>query len=139
MWVENDVNLEDWGVNLKILWGLVMIKVKWNKYEVAILIYGYYLYELGQYPRDFLIKEISSKLRNNRIDKTMEIDSNYRNYNGISMKFGNIQHLFTNGEKGLKNKSTLECDMFDIFKNDKKEFNIILNEAKKIYQIFLDI
>lgn len=114
-----------------------MGRINWNEYEVAILIYGYYLYESGYYSRKLLIEEISDKLRKYAVGIDLDNNKLYRNYNGISMKFGNVEYLFTNGKKGLKNKSKLEVELFNLFVNKRSEFDILLNESKKIYHIFL--
>lgn len=109
------------------------MKTLWNKKEVIILIYGYYLIEKGIYDRDYIINEISNKLRKKQID--MSTDNKFRNKNGISMKLGNIDYLFSKGKTGFKNYSKLEYELFNLFLTDKNEFNRLLKDAKIEYDI----
>lgn len=112
------------------------MKTLWNKKEVAILIYGYCLIKEEVYSRKYVVQEISHKLRNKYND--IQIDDKFRNENGISMKLGNIDYLFSEGKSGFKNYSKMEYELYDLYLNNKPEFNKILGDAKEEYNIEWD-
>lgn len=109
------------------------MRILWNREEVAILIEGYCLIKKGLDTRDAVIKEISQKLR--AYAKAKKIDDLFRNENGISMKLGNIDYLFSKGQSGFKNVSRLEQEIFDLYMNDREQFNQLLKKAKTDYHI----
>lgn len=113
-------------------------KYTWSKTEVAILVYGYYLMDHNILSREYLIKEISNRLRYVKIKNGINIDDTYRNENGISMKLGNVQYLFTKKKSGFKHTSLLEQEVYNLFQNDRKKFIELLEEAKKEFNIFRD-
>ena len=83
--------------------GEIIMKVLWNEKEVVILIYGYCLVKEEIYSKQYVVHEISNKLRTKY--NSADIDDKFRNENGIAMKLGNIDYLFTEGKSGFKNFS----------------------------------
>lgn len=112
-----------------------MTKIKWNQYEEALLIHCYILLHKGKYTRNYLINALSSCLRTHAINSGQIVDDKYRNVNGISMKFGNIEHLFTNGINGLYQYSTMDKKMYYMYIHNRKEFLTILKEALNEYEL----
>ena len=108
---------------------------KWTDEETVILIYGYLLIEQDNHKREHIIDEISTKFRLFYINCHETIDNTFRNKNGINMKLGNIQYLFTDGEHGFSNVSKLEKEMFLLYVNDKKKYFRLLKQALKKYDI----
>lgn len=109
------------------------MRILWNKKEVAILIYGYYLFEQNFRKKQEIIEEISFRLREKY--PNANTDKKFRNISGISMKLGNIEYLFTDGKKGFKHYSKLEYEIYSLYLHNKEEFKLLLEEAKKEYKI----
>ncbi|NLB62260.1 MAG: hypothetical protein GX802_07610 [Clostridiales bacterium] len=63
------------------------------------------------------------------------IDDTYRNENGISMRLGELEYLFSSDVIGLKNTSDLFRQMVKLYKNDCSGFEKILMEAKGMNDI----
>lgn len=103
-------------------------RVRWDKYEVALLIDLYVsIAEKPRTERVEAIKQLSHRLRARAIRNGNRIDDRFRNVNGIAMRIENIRYLFCG--RGLKDCSTLDRKMYDLYLKKHDEFDAILAEA----------
>ena len=121
------VNTRHWGDNVR--------QPKWNQYEVALLIEAYWKIEKEKISRKTAVTELSEVLRTRAKSQSIEIDETYRNENGISMRLGELDYLFSGDGTGLKNTSDLFRQMVQLYKNDYKGYEKILMEAKGMSDI----
>ena len=103
---------------------------EWDKYETALLIDTYWRIKSNPSQKKALVLELSASLRS---CSPSEIDETYRNENGINMRLGELDYLFSSGEYGLKKTSNLFRDMVQMYLNKNDEYQIVLSEAKKRY------
>lgn len=108
------------------------VRIPWDKYETAILIEACEKYNNGLISEKEVIKAVSKELRMRAQKKGINIDSIFRNENGISMQFKIINGLILNKNTGLKNASKLFVDMVELYKKDNYEFKEILKEAREV-------
>ena len=108
----------------------------WDKYEVALLIEAYWRIKEIPSQRGTTVAELSAFLRRRA---HFEIDDTFRNENGISMRLGELDYLFSSGKTGLKNTSDLFREMVGLYIKDRKTFDEILSEAKNMDSTSLDI
>ena len=104
-------------------------RIKWDEYEVALLVYYYCKIQDGLITFDSATAELSARLRRKAERKGLVIDNIYRNQNGMSMKLGNMQYLFTEGQKGLDCYSRMDKEIYEIYKNDNEKYKQILKKA----------
>ena len=109
-----------------------MRQPKWDKYETALLIEAYWRIKENSSKRRSVISELSSALRGKA---GSEIDETFRNENGVNMRLGELDYLFSGGKIGLKNTSDLFREMVNTYLNNKSQYEQILLEAKKKYSI----
>lgn len=83
------------------------MRVPWNEDEAIIIVDAFYQYKNGIIKKNDAIKSVSARLREMAIKKGLEIDDVYRNGNGITMQMATLEHIFSNGEKGLRSGSKL--------------------------------
>ncbi len=107
-------------------------RIKWDEYEVALLVYYYCKIQDREISFEAATIELSEKLRRKAIRKGLEIDSVYRNTNGISMKLGNMQYLFTKGEKGFDSYSQMDKEIYELYKNDNEKYKQLLKKALEL-------
>lgn len=105
------------------------IRIKWDEYEVALLVHYYCKIQEGSIPFETATVELSERLRKKAIRKGLQIDNVYRNTNGMSMKLANIQYLFTDGKKGFYCYSKMDKEIYELFKNDNTKYQQLLNKA----------
>lgn len=107
------------------------IRIKWDKYETALLIDLFWRINAHPEQRGELISNLSQVLRKNAINNGYIIDDKYRNITGITMQLSSIEHAFYPERPGLK--STVGFDaMVRMYKEDREEFNKILEEANNM-------
>lgn len=106
-----------------------MKRIKWDEYEVALLVYYYCKIQDREISFEAATIELSERLRRKAVRKGLEIDSIYRNTNGMSMKLGNMQYLFTNGEKGLNCNSHMDREIYELYMNNKEKYQQLLKKA----------
>ncbi len=87
------------------------MRVPWNEDEAIIIVDAFYQYKNGIIKKNDAIKSVSARLREMAIKKGLEIDDVYRNENGITMQMATLEHIFSNGEKGLRSGSKLFRDV----------------------------
>ena len=109
---------------------------KWDKYETSLLIEAYWKIKEAHSQRAAIIAALSSSLRKRA---SFEIDDTFRNENGISMRLGELDYLFTGGQTGLKNTSDLFREMVELYCKDRPAFEEILSEAKSMTSTPLNI
>lgn len=93
-----------------------MRQPNWDKFETALLIEAYWEIKADHSKRRFIVRELSSFLRKRA---SFEIDATFRNENGINMRLGELDYLFSLGNAGLKNTSELFREMVNIYLNNK--------------------
>lgn len=71
------------------------IRIKWDKYETALLIDGFWRIENSPEKKKEIIAELSESLRTRAVNLGIEIDDVFRNVNGISMQLSPIAHAFS--------------------------------------------
>ena len=104
------------------------IRVPWDQFEVALLIDAY-IHCIHGKDLSQTAQELSDRLRGLAIRRGIEIDDTYRNVNGMKMQLGNVQYLFTNGERGLSGASAMIHQMVEMYRNEPTRFQVILKEA----------
>ena len=104
-------------------------RIKWDEYEVALLVHYYCKIQDREISFEAATIELSERLRRKAIRKGIQIDNIYRNTNGMSMKLGNMQYLFTNGEKGLDSYSQMDKEIYELYKNDNEKYQKLLMKA----------
>lgn len=109
-------------------------RIPWSKHEIALLFMAYERVANGSN-----IKEqaswLSSTLHRLASIKGIAVDETFRNINGMNMQLGNIQYLFTGGEKGLSGVSKAIRNMYDVYMNDRDQFDAILEEATTMLNV----
>ena len=109
-----------------------MKKIPWDKYETALLIEKYLQVSNKEIKRVEAIKTLSEELRKRAIDLGLEIDEVFRNLNGIKCRLGEIEYIFTNGERGLAHSSKMFRDICDLYRTNYMNFMNMLSFAKAI-------
>lgn len=108
-------------------------KIKWNKYEVSLLIEAYKDVEFGVISRKDAISKLSERLRNRMVIHGISMRETYRNTNGINMQMSAVEYCLTNGESGSIKPSQLLRDIALTYIEEPDEFNALLMEAKAMY------
>lgn len=106
------------------------IRIKWDKYETALLIDGFWKIEKSLGERKAIIDDLSKVLRTRAINLGMQIDEVFRNVNGISMQLAPIAHAFF-PERPTLTTSAMFTEMVNLYKSDRKAFEEILCVARK--------
>ena len=104
--------------------------LRWDKYEVALLIETYINIVQKVKNSEESIEELSQILRSYAIKKGLKIDNKYRNKNGIGMKIQEVRYLFTG--KGMQHYSKLEQECVELYKENPSVYAELLAEAKDI-------
>ena len=104
------------------------VRVLWDRYEVALLFDAYEHVVIGS-DINTEAARLSQTLRDLAIRRNISIDDTYRNVNGMKMQLGNVQYLFTNGEKGLSGASSMIRQMYEVYNTNPKDYQTILKEA----------
>lgn len=100
------------------------MRVPWNEDEAIIIVDAFYQYKNGIIKKNDAIKSVSARLREMAIKKGLEIDDVYRNENGITMQMAILEHIFSNGEKGLRSGSKLFRDTMQLYVDNYAEFEL---------------
>lgn len=101
----------------------------WNVYEAVLLIEAYLKVVEKKMTRKEAVKKVSIQLRNRAKNEGLVIDDTFRNENGINMRFGELEYLFSGGDTGLKNTSALFRDMVKLYHKDNSRYCMLLEEA----------
>ena len=114
-------------------------KVVWNKYEAALLVDTYEKVAKGELVRKVAITKLSKRLRYRKIMNGIEVNDKYRNENGIQLQLSIMEHIITNGEKGLASTSRLFEEIAQLATENHADFIELLHEAVLLYPEPLDI
>lgn len=105
-----------------------MRQPNWDKYETALLIEAYWSIKADHSKKRSIVATLSSSLRKRA---SFEIDDTFRNENGINMRLGELDYLFSEGDIGLKNTSDLFREMVNLYLNDRSEYEKIFWRQKQ--------
>ena len=108
----------------------------WDKYETALLIEAYWKIKADRSQKSEIVAALSSSLRKRA---SFDIDDIFRNENGINLRLGELEYLFSSGSTGLKHASNLFREMVDMYMNNRSEYEIVLSEAKGIAVYTLNV
>ena len=109
-------------------------RVCWDKYETALLIEAFWKIENKCGDRTKILTELSSALRQKAINQGQEIDDKFRNYNGMVIQLANISASFF-PERASMHKTAIFEEIADLYKNNRTEFNYLLEKAHKLTEI----
>lgn len=105
-------------------------RIGWDKFETALLIEACERVANG-YPKQEMVKSLSTKLRIRAISQGQEIDELFRNENGIALQMNKMDYLLTDGKRGLPGASKFFAEMVELKRNIPGEFLSILKSAKQ--------
>lgn len=109
-------------------------RVGWDKYETALLIEAFWKIESKCGDRTKILTQLSNELRQKAINQGQEIDDKFRNYNGMAIQLANISASFF-PERASMHKTAIFEEIADLYKNNKTEFNHLLDKAHKLTEI----
>lgn len=115
------------------------INIGWNKYEVVLLIEGYFKYQNTDSTRKEVISELSKRLRARMINLGMSISDTYRNENGIDLQMRAMEYILTNGEHGMNHPPKIFVEIGDLYANDKDKYNNLLSIANVMFPEVVNI
>ena len=104
------------------------IRIKWDRYEVALLFSAYERVAEGS-DINMEAAKLSETLRNLAVRRGVTIDDTYRNVNGMKMQLANVQYVFTDGKRGLSGASAKIRQMYELYRTNPEEYQDILEEA----------
>ncbi len=102
---------------------------KWNKYEVVLLAEVYVNVKFKGADLECELLKLSQLLRAYAQNNGVEIDDVYRNLNGMRWQYFLLSVAFDPSITCSRKPSKLFNEIVDLYKNDIKEFNCILQEA----------
>lgn len=102
----------------------------WDKYEAAILLDALLKVNDGAISRKDAILSVSDKLRRRAIILGLEIDDTFRNEAGILFQMHSMESAYL-GYTVVKPASKLFLDIVELWRNNKPEFEKLLNNAMK--------
>ena len=96
------------------------IRIPWDQYEAAYLLLVCIDVIENHTDRATAIKKVSEALRKRALHNGIEIDSMYRNENGISMQMTIMTSLYLHKKSGLHGASKLFVDTVELYKKNPK-------------------
>lgn len=108
-------------------------KVIWNKFEAALLVNTYERVSNGELARKDAISKLSKRLRYRMIRNGIDVNEKYRNENGIQLQMSIMEHILTDGVKGLAGHSQLFEEIARLVKDNHDEYDELLKEAIRMY------
>ena len=105
------------------------VRIIWNQNETALLIDTYLKISSGEVTKGEAIHSLSTVLRSRAASKGIDIDSDFRNENGITMQLENISLLIEGESAGHRHNSSTFIRTVDLWKNSPTEFGLILKDA----------
>jgi len=106
-------------------------KIAWDKFEVALLIEAFWKIKNNEGNRYEVLESLSISLRQMAVNRGVDIDDNYRNFNGVSFQVNIIEQLFFLKDSSM-HYATIFKDLVAVYENNREEFNVILAEAKRL-------
>lgn len=106
---------------------------RWDVEESVALFSLYFKYgSSNKVPKEEVEK--LSQVFNKRADRLgVKKTTTYRNTIGLSMQLECIRYVVTNGAAGLSQASKLFYDTYEMYKNNKKLFDVILKIFNDVY------
>ena len=111
-----------------------MKRIKWAIEEAVAIVDLYFRFEGG------IITDLESELIKlsvalNRRADILKIahDEKFRNLNGMKCIFQNVRYCATDGKVGLPNVSRLHQQTVELYFNNRKKFDEILNAFREKY------
>jgi len=111
-----------------------VVKVKnvaFTRHEAVLLLDAYLKVLNGELTRVDSVKECSRMLRLMAINSGIEIDDTYRNVGGISLQMASMESVYQ-GRTIMKPASRLFTETANLFNNNNKEYQKLLEEAKDL-------
>lgn len=111
-----------------------MVKVRnvaFTRHEAVLLLDTYLKVLNGELTRVDSVKECSRTLRLMAINSGIEIDDTYRNVDGISLQMASMESAYQ-GRTIMKSASRLFTETANLFNNNNKEYQKLLEEAKDL-------
>ena len=96
------------------------IRIPWDQYEAAYLLLVCIDVIENHTDRATAIKKVSETLRKRALHNGIEIDSMYRNENGISMQMTIMTSLYLHKKSGLHGASKLFVDTVELYEKNPK-------------------
>ena len=110
---------------------------QWDIYEAIILVDEYQKVKEKRIDRNEAIKRVSNVLRERQLKKGIEIGETFRNENGIRMRFGELDCIYSDGEKGLKNTSKLFREVVELYQTDREKCLMMIEETNPLEEEIL--
>ncbi len=104
------------------------VRVPWDKYEAAILLDACLRVDQGKMDRASAITYVSKTLRERAIKQGKEIDSVFRNENGISMQLSAMMTCVHHKSGGLTISKVFR-EVVELYESDRENFNMLVQEA----------
>lgn len=105
-------------------------QIKWDKYEVALLIESTLRIKQRESSRAEELQKLSDILRKKAENIGLDIDDIFRNYNGMSLQVAAIEELLSFGSSDRHNSRLFE-EMVALYKSDLVKYEEILAEAHR--------
>lgn len=109
-------------------------KQLWKIHEAVILLEGYLDIQQRGLSRSQVIHRVSKNLRQMALNAFQEIDSIFRNENGISFQMSSMQSAFTGQTVNKVVASRLFLDIVAIYREMPDQYQALLKEAKDMIQ-----
>lgn len=107
---------------------------KWDIYEAAILLDGYFEAQQGKQPKARVVKRLSADLRQMAINRGIHIDNIYRNENGISYQIQSMDSAYK-GVKVYVPATKLFDEIVALYRADNQRYSRLLEEAKRMVAV----
>lgn len=107
------------------------VRIPWDKYEAAILLDACLRVDHGEIERTFAITYVSNILRKRAEHRGINIDSIFRNKNGIGMQFSAMSNCLHHKSGGLA-ISSLFRETVELYESDQESFQKLVQEATEL-------
>lgn len=111
------------------------IRVPWDEHEEVILLQTLISVLNNATKRKHAITDVSNQLRLLAVNQGKEIDSKFRNENGIALQMSKLEYVFTNGKSGLGVKTGWYFDIVRLYKEERNRYNKLLEEVKEMLDL----
>lgn len=113
-------------------YGLMAIRIPWDKYEAIILLEAWFQVKAGA-PKLQMVNLVSYQLRTKALNQGIEIDDIFRNTNGISFQLMSMATAYEQQNMG-KAASKLFLEIADLYRNDYDVYQNLKKEAVKMIE-----
>ena len=101
---------------------------KWNKYEAAMLVAGFWCVEKKVIEKSAFVSAFSKAMREQAKRNGEVVDDLYRNENGISLQLSSIEKLFFADRWGA-DPSQMFVEVAFLYSENRAEYNAIYQKA----------